>query len=98
MPNNIKISSLAQKELFDSVQWYEYQTSGLGDEFTNTIMASLKVIQQTPELFNKTKVNYREYTVRRFPFVIVYKHKNDIVEVLHFFHTSRNPKLKYRQK
>lgn len=52
-----------------------------------------------PEAFPKTKGHFREVVVDGFPFVIVHRYdkKEYIVNVLHVFHTSRNPKFKYKR-
>jgi plasmid stabilization system protein ParE len=99
MVDKIKLSASAQKELEDSFDWYEEQSIGLGDRFAEVIYASLNSISSNPEVYNKKKANNRAFVVDKFPFIIVYEYlkKDNMVYVLHIFHTSRNPKLKYRR-
>jgi plasmid stabilization system protein ParE len=100
MVDKIKLSTSAQKELEDSFDWYEEQSVGLGDRFSEVIYASLNSISNDPEAYNKKKANIRAFVVDKFPFIIIYEYlkKSDMVYVLHIFHTSRNPKLKYKKK
>ena len=99
MVDNIKLSASAQRELEDSFDWYEEQSVGLGDRFAEVIYISLNSISNSPEAYNKKKANNRAFVVDKFPFIIIYEYlkKENMVYVLHIFHTSRNPKLKYRR-
>jgi plasmid stabilization system protein ParE len=98
MADKVKISSLAQKEFDESSLWYEDQAVGLGERFANNIYKCIDVILIDPKVYHKTKGNLREFVVDGFPFIILYEYDGAIVNILHFFHTSRNPKLKYRRK
>ena len=100
MPAAVIYSSAAIKELEESSDWYEDQLKDLGKRFVITIRETLMLTSNHPEAFSKTKANFREVVVDGFPFVIVYRYdkKDDIINVLHVFHTSRNPKMKYKRK
>jgi len=56
-------------------------------------------IPKQPDKYPKKKGIFREARIRLFPYLIVYKAVNKKKEVLiaSVFHTSRNPKLKYRK-
>lgn len=84
----------------DSSDWYEEQAIGLGKRFVEMIKKTLVLTETNPEAFPKTKQHFREVVVEDFPYLIVYRYDKgeSIVNVLHVFHTSRNPKLKYRQQ
>ena len=99
MPDNIKLSELAQKELEDSSEWYEERSAGLWDYFADVIYSSLNSISRNPEAYHNRRSNTREFVVDKFPFIIAYRFlkKENAIYVLHIFHTSRNPKLKYRK-
>ena len=95
---SVKISSLAQKDLLESSEWYDEQTLGLGERFAEMIYGSINTIAKDPLIYKKVKFNIREFIVDQFPYLIVYEYKNDVVNILRIFHTSRNPKLKYMKK
>ena len=99
MTEKIAISSIAQNELEDSSEWYEEQSPGLGDYFADVIYSSLNAISKNPEAYHNRKGNSREFVVKKFSFIIVYRFlkKENAIYILHIFHTSRNPKLKYRK-
>jgi len=98
MACKIAFSLRAQKDIYESVTWYEEQQIGLGDRFVDTIDAAFNTISLNPEAFLKKKNQLRQMPVSEFPYVIVYKIENEhVVNVLRVFHTSRNPKLKFRK-
>jgi hypothetical protein len=77
---SVIISSRAQKEMAESWAWYEDRLAGLGDRF--------------PTRFK----SYKEAPVPTFPFLLIYRisKKSNLIRVVSVFHTSRNPKKKYR--
>ena len=100
MHDDFIFSAAAEKEIEESFDWYEERSPGLGARFINTIDSSLNSIARSPEAFSKKKANNREFVVKKFPYIIVYRFlkKENAIYVLHVFHTSRNPKIKYKRK
>ena len=99
MANTYKISSVAQQELRKSARWYDKQLTGLGLAFADAIYAAADHICKYPESYSFKKYQFREFIVKRFPFVVVYVYieSDALINILHIFHTSRNPKLKYKK-
>ncbi len=98
MKNNYTIifHPKAEKEYLDSVEWYEDAMIELGQEFVDEIENTINRISTNPLLFPVKKFQLREAVVKKFPFVIVFevKQKENQVNILTVFHTSRNPKKK----
>ncbi len=96
----LKLLEEADKEFEEAAAWYEEKSSGLGVRFIETVRSKLEDIREHPERNTKRKGNFREAVVRIFPYLIVnifYKN-NGAILVSSIFHTSRNPKRKYRRK
>jgi plasmid stabilization system protein ParE len=93
-------SAAAEKEIRESFNWYEEQSVGLGVRFIETIDVALNSISKNPEAYHKKRANNREFVVDKFPYIIVYQfsQKENAIYIVHIFHTSRNPKLKYKEK
>lgn len=92
------VSSRAQKEMAQSWNWYEDRQQGLGDRFVKEIMKKIFTIEENPERYSIKFKQYREAIVEIFPFVVIYRineHKK-FIRIVAVFHTSRNPKKKYR--
>ena len=89
----------AEKEYEAAYSWYGLQKPGLEDRFGLAIDETLQKIAANPQYFGYIKKPFREAVVKVFPYVIVFtiKAKGDIVVISSIFHTSRNPKHKYRR-
>jgi len=100
MSNIVIISALAEKELQESFDWYEEQWMGLGERFLNQIEAAITTVGNNPKSFPIKTGPYRQYVVSTFPFVIVYEYipEEQLVYILHVFHTSQDPDKKLRGK
>ena len=96
----LNFDPLADKELLNSINWYEEILPDLGLEFMNEVKTVLEIIEENPYTFQLRKHQVREAPVKKFPFQIVYKiypKKNEIL-IVSVFHTSRNPKGKHKRK
>jgi hypothetical protein len=87
-------------ELLNSVIWYEEQQEDLGKRFRDAFNAKLEQICKAPHLYKKAYKNFHEALTDTFPFLVVYyiDEKQHKVIVISIFHTSRNPKKKFRRK
>lgn len=89
----------ASIDFIESKVWYELQQEGLGERFSDAVRSTLDLIQNKPELFQKTKNNFREAVTPVFPFTLVYqvKKRKKLIIIAAIYHGKRNPKGKYRQ-
>jgi mRNA-degrading endonuclease RelE of RelBE toxin-antitoxin system len=89
----------ADKEYRESFLWHERKVKGLGYRFENAVDKKIETILHYPERFPKRKGVYREALVEDFPYVIVFRMNKgrDTIFISSLFHTSRNPKKKYRR-
>ncbi len=93
------INDEAIKELTEAFLWYEDQRSGLGKEFRTEVNIKLDKVCNNPFHYKIPGKKFHEAVVERFPFLIVYfvDEKNKLVIVTAIFHTSRNPKGKFKR-
>ena len=98
MNYKVELFPAAIKEIDESAYWYEKRVDGLGKDFIEVVYKSFDVIALNPLAYSKKK-NYREFIVKRFPYLIIYEilEKESVINVLHVFHTSRHPKRKYNR-
>ena len=88
----IVISSLAELEIQEAIEFYEGKRNGLGKQFLLYFKGYLKILKTNPKLFLIKKAPfYRELPLKKIPFVIVYEVLQDKVIIYSVFHTSRNP-------
>lgn len=95
----IEFDPKAELEYFDAWIWYESELPGLGDRFGTEVIRLIKIISVAPLAFPSKKVSTREAKIENFPFLIVYKvyPSKNLVYVTSIFHTSRNPRKKYKK-
>lgn len=85
------ISSNAKNDFFEAISWYEDKREGLSIDFELCIEAGLFQIISNPFSFQERYKNVRINFIERFPYGIHYRIIQNKIEVLGFFHTSRNP-------
>ena len=92
-------SSFAAKEVQESFDWYDIRAKGLGDRFISSIDLIIELILLNPVIFPNKKGSYREASLKKFPYLIIYEYieKNETVYILHVFHTKRHPKIKHKR-
>jgi len=88
----------AQDDIDDAFNWYEDQQTGLGELFLKELTQFYKKLELNPEIFSKAAKHYRQAILNRFPFVIIYEITKTEVHIYSVFHTSRNPKEKFRKR
>lgn len=97
MKCQIIISSPAAKDVRESFVRYEGISAGLGSRFIDFVDKVLSVIEMYPESFPIKHRTFREASIKRFPYLIVYEYSadNQTAYVLHFFNTTQHPHKKY---
>jgi hypothetical protein len=91
----IRVSKLAEIEINEAVAFYESRRKGLGKRFLIYIKGCFEIVKVDPELFAiKKQPCFRELTLKKFPFVIIYEVFNDEIIIYSVFHTFRNPSEK----
>ena len=91
----LEISRKAQKEIEQSVLWYNERQIGLGKKFYVQVQSTIESISNNPYSFAVRYQDIRTLKTKQFPYLVHYlieKEENKIV-VLSVLHSSRNPKL-----
>lgn len=88
----------AEVEYNSAFKWYEDRVSGLGVRFEYSVGKAISNIANNPLGYPNKKYDCHEYIVDDFPYLIIYKlyPETKTILILSVFHTSRNPKEKYR--
>ena len=85
-------------EYKEAILWYLEISLYAAENFDKLLKARIDEICLNPTLHNKTRKNYREAVVVKYPFSVIYFVEEEIrtVVIISIFHHKRNPKLKYR--
>lgn len=81
----------ARAEYDEAFDWYEGRQPGAGTTFARRIRGLLDQIGATPAMHAVVFQGVRKAVVRKYPFCMYYRERDDHVEVLSVFHTSRDP-------
>lgn len=92
MAYRLKFSPRALRETGEAREWYELQSSGLGDEFIAAMELQLKRLEQAPLLYAEVIPDIRRALLPRFPYGLFYAVRGDLVHVLAVLHDARHPK------
>jgi len=78
-------------ELEEAVAWYEDRRRGLGDEFLKEIEEAIERSADHPERNPVVIGDVRRTVLRRFPYAVYFRQRNQDLVVLAVFHGRRNP-------
>lgn len=80
-----------QTDIDDAWAWYEGQQVGLGTRFLKRLDEAFARLRLNPYLNAARKRNVRIATIKRFPYLIVYRMEQRRIVVYALIHTSRGP-------
>lgn len=87
----IRFLEIAEIELDEAVRFYNHELPGLGDEFLTEIMQTLDRIARFAEAWHPCSKRTRRCQTRRFPYGIIYRHKDDEILVIAVANLHRKP-------
>ena len=89
----------ASIEFAEAFVWYEKQREGLGELFNISVEDKLRQICNNPLHYKISYKKFHEALADNYPYLIVYfvDEKNKLIIVTAIFHTSRNPKGKFKR-
>ena len=97
--NKIIFHPRVQEELLQSFKWYEETKLGLGELFFDLVNKKIIELAEHPTRYPTIRKGFRQATINKFPFVIIYEFINEegYILISSVFNTYRNPKLKFRK-
>ena len=89
--NKLRFHPEAVLEIQNSLHWYAEHSKNAEINLKEELNDSFQKILSFPFLSIPRYKSFRSYSLKKFPFQIVYSVHNDIIFVISVFHTSRNP-------
>ncbi len=83
----IRFLEIAQIELDDAVEYYNYEVPGLGDAFLTEVYR----IGEFPEAWHPCSKRTRRCQTRRFPYGVIYQIRKNEILVVAIAHLHRKP-------
>ena len=87
----VKFLELAQQELDDAFEYYEYQQLDLGYRFVQEVHNSIELIKAYPLGWSSISKNTRRCLVKNFPYGVIYQKRENIILVVAIANLYRKP-------
>jgi len=93
MSYQLKVSETAYQEMDDAYDYYEKQSTALGDRFLKSVEDTFFKLSQAPHFYRfiPHDNNIGDVKVNIFPFVIIFQIVENTDFILRVFNTNRNP-------
>ncbi len=87
----IRFLEIAQIELDEAIDYYNYEVPGLGYDFLEEVLSALDRIVLFPEAWHLCSNRTRRCQTRRFPYGIVYQVRENEILVVAVANLHRKP-------
>lgn len=89
----------ALNEYKEAVIWYRERSEIAARNLTKELKSGLEAICDNPLLYRNTYKIFREISLKKYPYCIVYfvDERTKTVIITSLYHHKRNPKKKYRK-
>jgi hypothetical protein len=87
----IRFLEIAQIELDQAIEYYNYESPGLGYDFLNEVIWALDRIGKYPEAWHPLSKRTRRCQTRRFPYGIIYQLRGADILVVAVANLHRRP-------
>ena len=86
-------------EYKEAVEWYDERSKTAAENFVRDVKEKIKSICINPLRYRNAYKYFRETSLKKYPFYIVYfvDENKRLVIISSVFHHKRNPKRKYKQ-
>jgi plasmid stabilization system protein ParE len=90
------VHEAARAEAVVGAAYYETRCAGLGEAFTQLVEEAFRQVARHPQRFARLETTplegeIRRFLLRRFPYVVIYEVRPDLIEVLAIAHASQAP-------
>lgn len=80
----------AEADVLEAFHWYESKRVGLGEEFVDELNAAFERVTEAPASFPIVYGVLRRAVLRRFPYLVYFRHERDVVQVFGVLHGRRD--------
>jgi toxin ParE1/3/4 len=81
----------ARQELRDAIAYYDSINSRLGDEFREEVARLISLLLKFPNAWPELSLSTRRCRTKRFPYALIYRIKEEVIEIVAVMHLSREP-------
>ena len=88
---SVEFLDVAQNELDDVFEYYEFQQENLGYRFIKEVMHSLELITAYPEAWMQSSSHTRRCLIKTFPYGIIYQKRDDVIIIVAIASLHKEP-------
>jgi plasmid stabilization system protein ParE len=88
----------AEEDIEKAFEYHEKIQANLGFRFEEDLDKTIDLIEKNPLHYRKINGENRQLLMSVFSYLVVYQVVEDKILIARIFHTSRNPKNKYKAK
>lgn len=92
MTYDLRFLPEVEEDVIAGYSWYEDKAIGLGEEFLRMFYACAGDLSRNALLYQKVYGNFRRRLLRRFPYAIYFRLRDDEIIVFGLFHCARDPR------
>lgn len=86
-----EFAQAAREELFDTIDYYELQQTGLGLSFSEQVHAAIECILEFPDGWTPLDNTFHRCLVKQFPYALIYTVVDQVVIITAVMNLHRNP-------
>jgi plasmid stabilization system protein ParE len=90
-PKKLNFHEEAEQEFLAAAEWYLERSELAALNFVQQVTLALQLIADFPMRWPKYFNSSRKFTLRRFPFLVVYRELPEKIQILAVAHGSRRP-------
>lgn len=83
--------NLAEEELNEAAAYYAHARPGLGDAFVAEVQHAVELLAASPLAGRVVDKDVRWWLVKRFPYSVLYRVRDDHIRILAIAHQKRRP-------
>ena len=89
--HSIRLHPLAAQEIEAAFDWYFVRSPRSANSFLNQVNQAIFQIQESPGTWPSYDHGTRHYIITGFPFQIIYRQRDSIIEIIAIAHGKRKP-------
>ncbi len=87
----VDVLGQARSEIDDAVDWYSDRSVRAAEAFLRELDQGMRLIAQSPAVWPTFEAGTRRYVLPRYPYSIIYREKEDGIEIVAVAHHKRRP-------
>ncbi len=87
----------AEADILKAFRWYESKRNGLGEAFVSEVDAVFARTIETPGAFPVVYRELRRAVLKRFPYIVYFRHEEDVIQVFGVLHGRRDRQVLRRR-